>query len=460
MTKTKRTREFDVTSGPIVRKMLAFALPLMLTGVVQHSFSAIDKLIVGRYVGGDALGGVAVTSSIITLIVCLFNGLASGSSVCISHSIGMRDEKGTRELTHTALSIAVFGGIFMGLFGIIFSRPLLDLIGTPDDIMGYALVYIRIYFAGAPFLLLLNYGNAILRATGDTKHPMLFVMIGGGTKILLGFVFVAIFGMDADGVALSTGISNLLACTLCVGTLMRLDGWCKLTLNKLKINFGKLKGIFALGIPAGIQSAVYGLSATVMQSSINLFDSSAISGNGASASIESYAETISDSIGSAAMTFSAQNMGARKYKRVKSVFIKACVLAALITVAFSAVTIPLRELLIGCFIPDDPVAVAYGAQRYLWIISLQFLSSLMSVALIALRGMGRSFSGMLVALIGTCATRILWVMTVFQAIPELETLYAVYPVSWVLTFGSCLCIFIYTYRKLIREERAEAKEAL
>ena len=449
--KKKNKGILDVTNGPMTKKMFIFALPIIFSDMVQYSFNAIDKAVVGRYVGSYALGGVSATSTLITLIVCLFSGLSSGTMVSLSQAIGVNDEKSANQISHTAICTAVLGGLILGGIGIIFSTPLLTLMDTPKEILPYSVKYMKIYFAGAPFLLLFNYGACILRSTGDTVRPTFFVITSGLVKILLNFIFVTKFNMDSDGVALSTVISNLLASTMVLTAVCRQNNCCKITLKNLRITGSKLKRILALGIPAGIQSSVYGLAGSVLQSSINIFGSDAVAGNGASYSIEVYAEALSTGLGLAAMTFAAQNFGAKRYDRVKSVITSACIYSALLTIAFSCITIPFRSNLIGIFIADNPVAVTLGCERYIAIISLQFISTIMSVLEISLRGLGRSAATMLVALIGSCGVRVIWVFTIFKAFPSLQMIYAVYPVSWVITTLLCLLVLYDTFKKVKTE---------
>lgn len=437
----------DVTKGPMIKKLFLFALPIMFSDMVQYSFNAIDKAIIGRYVGSDALGGVSATSTLITLIVCLFSGLSSGTMVSLSQTIGGNDEEGASQIVHTAISIAVFGGLILGGIGILLSTPLLTLMDTPKEILPYSTKYMKIYFTGAPFLLLYNYGSGILRSTGDTLRPTIYIITCGFIKVCLNFIFVTKLNMDSDGVALSTVISNFLASTMLVVTLMKEKNCCRIILKKLKITVSKLKRILALGIPAGVQSSVYGLAGSVLQSSINIFGSAAVAGSGASSSIEIYAEALAGGLGIATMTFVAQNFAVQNYGRVKSIITKSCIYSAILTIIFSCATIPFRHSLIGLFIDDNPLALSLGCERYVAIISLQFLSSIMSVLEIALRGIGRSTATMLVALIGCCGTRILWIFTVFKKFPSLQMIYVVYPISWVVTILLCFIVLHNTFKK-------------
>ncbi len=445
--KEKKKEILDVTKGPIIKKLFIFALPIIFSDMVQYSFNAIDKAIVGRYVGSYALGGVSATSTLITLIVSLFSGLSSGTMVSLSQAIGINDDKSASQISHTAICMAILGGLILGGIGILFSTPILTLMDTPKEILPYSVKYLKIYFAGAPFLLLYNYGANILRSTGDTVKPTIFVITCGFIKICLNFIFVTKLNMDSDGVALSTVISNFLAATMVFVTLYRQDNCCKITFKNLKITVSKLKSILALGIPAGVQNSVYGLAGSVLQSSINIFGSAAVAGSGASHSLEVYAEALSTGLGLASMTFVAQNFAVKNYDRVKSIIIKSCTYSAILTIVFSLITIPFRSNLIGIFIKDNPAALALGCERYIAIISLQFLSSIMSVLEISLRGIGRSTATMVVALAGCCGTRILWIFTVFKAFPSLQMVYAVYPVSWVVTSLLCLFVFYDTFKK-------------
>lgn len=453
ISKQKEKAILDVTKGPMSKKLIFFAMPIILTNMMQHSFNAIDKVVIGRYVGSIALGGVSATSTLITLIVCLFNGLSSGTMVALSQSLGISDEKSASQISHTAICVALIGGLILGGIGILFSSPLLLLLGTPEELLPYSVKYMSIYFAGAPFLLLLTYGVCILRATGDTMRPTIFMILGSIAKVLLNFLFVTKFKMDSDGLALSTVLANCLSSSLILFALFKSKNCCKISIKKLRVTTSKLKKILSLGIPAGIQSSVYGLAGSVVQSSINFFGPAAVTGNGASQSIEIYAEAFSDGLGVATMTFAAQNFAAKNYDRVKSIIIKACLFVTVLTTIFSCITIPLRSSLIGLFITDNPEALALGCDRYISIISLQFLSSIMSVLLISLRGVGCSTSAMFAALIGSCCTRILWIWTIFPKHTALQTVYAVYPVSWVITILLCVALFYRSYKKFSFENK-------
>ena len=270
--KNRDSEILDVTKGPMLKKMILFTIPVILSGILQQAFNTADNVVVGRYAGADALGGVTATASLTNLIICLFIGLSVGASVAISQALGARDEKEANELAHTAIATAIYSGVVVGVVGFIVSKPILELMGTPKENIEYAAKYMKIYFCGAPFVLLYNFGSGILRTMGDTKRPLIYLAIGGIANVILNLVFVIGFGMDTDGVAIATVMSNVIASSLVLYTLIKSDNCCKISPGDIRIDFNRFKRIMVLGIPAGIQSAMFSLSNVVMQSSINFLE--------------------------------------------------------------------------------------------------------------------------------------------------------------------------------------------
>jgi len=406
-------------------------------------------VVVGRYAGADALGGVTATASLTNLIICLFIGLSVGASVAISQALGARDEKEANELAHTAIATAIYSGVVVGVVGFIVSKPILELMGTPKENIEYAAKYMKIYFCGAPFVLLYNFGSGILRTMGDTKRPLIYLAIGGIANVILNLVFVIGFGMDTDGVAIATVMSNVIASSLVLYTLIKSDNCCKISPGDIRIDFNRFKRIMVLGIPAGIQSAMFSLSNVVMQSSINFFGSAAVAGNGAALTMEMYGGFVAEGFSSAGMTFAGQNTGAKKYERLKTVFYQANLLGAIMTVILSLIIIPSRHTLVGFFITDSPEAVKIGCERLMWVFSCHFLATVMTVSSGCLKGMGKSFSSMIVSVFGVCVLRVVWIMTIFKLYPTLSVVYAVYPLSWLVTIIALWLIFIVTYKKVV-----------
>ncbi|MBE7052160.1 MAG: MATE family efflux transporter [Ruminococcaceae bacterium] len=451
--KSKSRQVLDVTSGPMMKKLLMFAIPVILSGVLQQTFNTADSVIVGRWASAEALGGVSSTASLVNLIICLFNGLSIGAAVAISQCIGAGDEAGAGRYAHNAVATAFFGGIAVGIAGVLLSRPVLTLMGTPEENIEYAVKYMRLYFMGAPFILLYNYGSAILRCMGDTKRPLIYLFMGGVTNVILNVIFVVGFGMDSDGVAIATVASNVISSSLVLYTLCHSHNCCTISLSKVRIRAKEFKRIIALGLPAGIQSAMFSISNVVVQSSLNSFGSSAVAGNGAAISIEAYASYTQEGFCQAALTFSGQNTGAGKYKRIKSVFYLANAMGIVAMLILASILVPLREPIITLFIPNNPEAVAIGCTRMLYIIPLTSLGMIMMGTSACLRGMGKSIVPMLISIFGVCVVRMGWIFTVFKAFRSLETIYLVYPVSWIVTDIALIAMFVIVYKRAMKKSQ-------
>lgn len=449
----EKNRVLDVTSGPMLKKMVMFAIPVILSGVLQQTFNTADSIIVGRWASAEALGGVSATGSLINLIISLFGGLSIGAAVAISQSLGASDEEGASRHSHNAVATALFGGLLVAVLGIAISRPVLTAMGTPKENIEYSIKYMRIYFAGAPFMLLYNYGSAILRCMGDTKRPLIFLSMGGVVNIILNITFVVGFGMDSDGVAIATVVSNAISSLLVLYTLCHSSNCCAITLRKVRIRSKEFKKIISLGIPAGIQSAMFSISNVVVQSSINLFGSSAVAGNGASASIEAYAGFTQEGFNQAALTFSGQNTGAKKYKRLKTIFFQANLMGMVAVTALILIIVPLRHQLISLFVPSDAEAIAMGSERLMWIFPMQNFGMIMMGTSACLRGMGKSFIPMLISIFGVCVFRMLWIATVFSHFKSLTTIYMIYPISWIITDIALVIMFAYVYRGAVSGKR-------
>ena len=445
---SNQRRSLDVTSGPMLGKIFSFAIPIILSGILQQTFNTADTIVVGRGASSEALGGVSACSSLINLIICIFGGLSIGATVSISQAIGAKDEQKAGRLAHTAIATALLGGVFLGILGIALSKPLLKLMGTPKENIDYAVKYMRIYFAGAPFLLLYNYGSAILRTVGDTKRPLIFLATGGIANVILNLVMVLGLGMDSDGVAIATVASNVIASALVLYTLIHSHHVCRIFPRNIRISFKEFKRILALGVPAGIQSGMFSISNVVLQSSINSFGSAMVAGNGAAASVDSYAAFVSEGFSQTAITFSGQNMGAKKYDRLKTVFLQTNLSGIIIVALVAAIIIPFRENVISIFITDNPEAVAAGCERLMWVLLPHCIGSAMTITSSVLRGMGKSVQPMIATVFGVCVVRMIWVVTIFRHFGTIRSLYLVYPVTWILTLSMVVMLFWINYKRV------------
>lgn len=452
----KEKRILDVTEGPMIRKMILFAIPIMFSGILQQTFNTADTIVVGRWAGSEALGGVSATAPLIYLSVGLFSGLSIGATVAISQALGAKDSKRASLYAHNAIASALLCGVIMAVLGIFLARPVLDLMGTPDENIEYSVKYMQIYFGGAPFMLLYNYGSAVMRSVGETRRPLWYLTAGGCINVVLNLVLVIGFHMDSDGVAIATVVSNMISAVLVLHALCKSEHCCKIYLKRIRLTWDEFKNIMYIGVPAGIQGSVFALSNVVVQSSINQFGSVAVAANGASESVENYTGFCVDALSQAAMTFVGQNMGARKYKRVRNVFLEANFMGALTSLLLSAAVILFREPILSLYLPDDPAAVAMGCERILWVLPLWFTGAIMIITGSCIRGMGKSVMAMMITLIGICVFRIIWIATVFSHVRTLETIYLVFPLSWALTALIQCIVFGAVYRKLLKRSRQAA----
>lgn len=423
----------DMTNGPFLKKILKFSVPLMLTGLLQLAYNTADVIVVGRFVGKEALAAVGSTGSLVNLFVNVFLGLSMGAGVMVARHIGERDEKKVGECTHTAIVLSVFCGILIGIIGFFFSGEMLKIMKVPDDVIDAATVYLKIYFLGSPGLMVYNFGASIVRATGDTKRPLWFLTFSGLVNVALNLILVIVFNLGVSGVAIATIVSQYISAALIVIYLSKMNNACRLSAKKLKINKNELKAILRLGLPAGIQNSLFSVSNVIIQSTVNSFGSVAMAGIAAGSNYDSYIYTCTNAVAQTTMTFTSQNMGAKKYSNIGKVYGYCILIATLISVAMGLTGTFFAEEIVG-FFSDDPEVIVIGAARLKLIMPFYFFCSLMDVAASQVRGMGRSVEPMLVSLLGGCGIRIFWIYVVLPLNKTLNNLYWAYPVSWSITF--------------------------
>ena len=448
-----RSREIDVIHGPLLKNVWLFALPLMLSGMLQLLYNAADMIVVGSAVGNTALAAVGSTGAMTNLIVNLFMGLSVGASVMVAQSYGAGHSQDVSEVAHTSMLISVIGGVVVGVVGFVACRPLLLLMGTPENVIGQAVLYVRIYFCGMPAIGVYNFGSAVLRAVGDTRRPMLFLVISGLLNVALNLVFVLVFHMGVAGVSLATVISQVLAAFLAVRCLMRADSSVHLYLRELRIYKDKLWRLVRIGLPAGIQGSLFSISNMVIQSSINAFGDIVMAGNTAASNLDGFAYVALNSFSQAAITFTGQNIGAGRTDRVRRV-LGACTVSVLMTgVAVGAVLIVAGRPLLSLY-GNDPRVIEAGMVRLLWIVTPYFLCGWMEMLVGMLRGMGKSMLPMFVSLIGVCLLRVVWIYSVYPLLPELWMVYLSYPVTWSITTIAHLICYLIVYRNRMQQWRA------
>lgn len=451
--KTNKSFEIDMCNGNLLPKILKFALPLMLSGILQLLFNAADMIVVGKFAGKESLAAVGSTSSLINLLVNLFMGLSVGCNVLVARYYGSEKKKEISDTVHTSITIALISGVILGIIGIVFCKPLLILMGTPEDVLPLATLYMRIYFAGMPVILLYNFSSAILRAVGDTMRPLIFLSGAGVINILLNLFFVIVFKMDVAGVALATVISQAASATCVMLCLIRDDAPYRLSLKKLGITKKILVQIIRIGLPAGLQGCLFSISNVMIQSGINSFGTDAIAGNTAACNLEGFVYTAMNSFHQTAVSFTGQNTGAGKMDRVKKVLIECLALVTLFGLGLSLIMLLFGRGLLTIYAdPEDvEVVVKYGLIRMAIICPTYFTCGTMDVLVGSLRGMGKSILPMIVSLCCVCVLRIILILTVFRAAPSLQLLYWTYPISWVAATTIHFFCFVTVFRRLSRQ---------
>lgn len=450
----KKKIEIDMTSGPLLIKIITFALPLMLTSILQLLYNAADIVVVGKFAGDASLAAVGATSALTGLIVNLFMGMATGTGVIIAQAIGANNNERLHKTVHTAMLLSIILGFIVGGIGFTVSKHLLLLMSTPEDVLPKATVYVQIYFLGLPGLMVYNFGAAILRSAGDTKRPLLILTLSGIANVILNLILVISFKMDVAGVATATIISQYISAVWVVVFLIRDNAPYRLYLSKLRIYGKNLLQILRFGVPMGIQSSFFALSNVLIQSSVNTFDSIVIAGNTAAANIEGFIFVANDSSAQAAMTFAGQNYGAKKYKRIKKIMLECSLLCLIIGTLMGAAVLLLKEPLLS-FYTDSAAVIEAGVIRINIICMFYSLCGIMGVIGNTVRGMGKSLIPMLITMIFVCVMRVVWLYTAFAAVRTIETIYWSYPVSWGLAIIAQLIYFIAVYKRKIKSDTAE-----
>ena len=441
----KNKYEIDMCNGTIMDKLITFAFPLMLSGVLQLMFNAVDIIVVGRFSGSSSLAAVGSTTALINVFTNLFIGISLGANVLAARFFAAGREKEMSETVHTSITFALISGIAMAIVGQICAKGALELMGTPEDVIGLSALYMRIYFLGMPFFMLYNYGAAILRAVGDTKRPLYFLIISGVINAVLNMVLVIVFDLGVAGVAIATVFSQMISCVLVLICLARTDASYRLYISKLGMKQEYLEQIFRVGIPAGIQSTVINFSNALLQSSVNSFGSTAMAGYTAANNVLGFLYMSINSVTQACMSFTSQNYGVGKYKRMDRVLLDCLILS--VSVAF----------LLGCgayifgtqilqIYTDDAQVVQCGLEILSITTVPYFLCGIMDLFPGALRGMGYSAVPMILSIIGTVGTRILWIFVFFPQYRSLYFLFISYPGSWLATIVMQVICFIVVRR--------------
>ncbi len=421
-----------MTQGPLFNKIILFSLPLMVSNILQLLFHATDLIVVGRYASAEALAAVGTTGAFSVLMLNIFFGMATGINVLAARYIGARDPKRLSYTIHTAMAVACFGGLAMAIFSIIITKPVLQLMGTPENILDKAALYMWICNAGMPFVVIYNFGSAIMRAAGDTRRPLIYMVIAGVVNVLLNLFFVLIFKWDVAGVAVATVTANAISSFLIIRAMRKNKDNIHLDFKKIKIHFATIKNILKIGIPAAIQGSFYSLSNMTIQSSVNSLGWQAMAGNTASSSIEGIVYVGGVAFYHASISFTSQNYGAKQYKRIIKSILYCAGSAAVCSTVLGSLCLIFSKPMLEIY-NNNPEVIKWGMIRLSILMSTYFMCSVMDVCSGALRGLGHSFKPMLVTLIFVCILRIFWVFFIFPLDRSLTNLMISYPVSWFLT---------------------------
>lgn len=441
-------------NGSIMDKLISFSIPLMLSGILQLLFNAVDIIVVGRFTGSQALAAVGSTTALINMFINLFIGVSLGANVLAARFYASGRTKEMSETVHTAITFALISGIVMVFVGLFFSRAALELMDTPADVIDQSALYMKIYFMGMPFFMLYNYGAAILRAVGDTKRPLFFLIISGMVNAGLNLFLIIVFRLGVAGVAIATVIAQMLSCILVLRCLYKTEGSYQLRFSKLMLKWVYLKQIFQVGIPAGIQSTVINFSNVLLQSSVNSFGSIAMAGYTAANNIFGFLFASVNSITQACMSFTSQNYGAGKWKRMDKVLRNCILLSVIVSLVLGGGAYIFGPELLRIYTSDAAV-IQCGMEILLYTTVTYFMCGLMDLFPGALRGMGYSAVPMVLSIIGTVGTRIVWIFFVFPQHRSLDVLFISYPASWFVTIVLQVVCYYFVRRRVLTVRRAE-----
>ena len=445
----KKRYNMDMTTGSLFPKILSFAFPLMITGLLQIVYNAADVMVVGRFAGSVSLAAVGATSTLVNLMLNLFLGLSMGSGVVVAKHIGAADNAAVHRSVHTAMLLSLVSGILIGLFGFIISPFALKAMGTPAEVLKLSSLYLKIFFLGTPANMIFNYGASILRATGDSKRPLYILTSTGILNVVLNIFFVVKCHMDVAGVALATIIAQYVSAVCVLYILLNINSVIHLSPKKLAIYKDELKDILRIGIPAGLQGSLFSLSNVIIQSSINSFGAAAIAGNTASGNVDSIIFTCCNSVSQTATTFTSQNFGAGQYRRIRKIYFNCIGTSAAIAVIFGIALWFFGPQILTVFSTDAEV-IELGMIRLRLFAVTYIINSALDVTTGQMRGLGKSVIPMIVTMVGVCGLRILWVFTVFPQHRSLFMLYFSYPVSWFITGSVLVVMYAITFRKILK----------
>lgn len=450
----------SMVDGPLLPNIIAFSIPLILTSLLSLMFHAADLVVVGRYSGSLSVAAVSATGTISCLFVCLFSGFSTGAVVSMSHALGSKDEQAIHRVVHTAMPTAFCVGIFLTVVGLVFAKPTLRMMDTPENILPLATMYMRIVFCGMALDMVYNFAAAILRATGDTKRPLYYLILAGTTNVLLNLLFVIVLELDVAGVALATTLSKLVSTVPAVISLTRRKDSCRFYFKKMHIYKAEFWKIIRIGLPASIQSSLFSFSDVLFQSSINAFGQTLITSNAAAGSVQSFVRACKSAFSTACVNFVGQNVGAHRYDRAKKALLICLGCTAAVGIPASLLVCGFAPQLLSIYITDSPEAIALGVMQMNVICRLCTISGLSNTTTGALQGLGESKTTMIISVMGMIIVRLGWIYTIFQ-LPQFHTpfwLFISYPISWTVTVIAQLIAFRILFRKHVNAYKLQTLE--
>lgn len=444
---TSKKNQMDMLHGSIWNKILLFAIPIAASSMLQQLFNSADVAVVGRFAGSQALAAVGSNQPVINLLINLFVGLSVGANVIIARYIGQGRQRKVQKAVHTAVTVALVSGVFLILFGFVMSKFMLELMSTPEDVIDLAVLYLRIYFSGMPFIMFYNFGAAILRSKGDTKRPLICLMVSGVINVLLNLFFVIVCQMGVAGVGLATVLANVISASMVFYFLLHEEGNLRLVPKKLSVDKRILLDMAKIGLPAGIQGMVFSLSNVVIQTALNGFGSLAVAGSAAALNFEFFTYFLMNAFSQAAVTFVSQNYGAGNYRRCRKIVVMCVIFGVVASTILAGIFVAGAKWFIKIY-TTDPTAIHYGLIRMQHVLLFQCMNAVLDVTGGALRGVGRSVVPAAITIAGVCGLRLLWMTTVFPKNPTFDMLINVYPVSWFITAVTMLVVYLIIRKKV------------
>ncbi len=460
--RVKKIKNNDFTEGAIFGKLIKFALPLMATGMLQMLYNASDMIVVGRFSPGgeNSMGAVGACSALINLILNLFMGLATGAGVLAAQNIGAKKYDHLKKVVDTSVVTSLICGVVLAIFGFFMAEPLLTLMGTPDAVIIEAVPYMKAYFVGVPACMLYNFLAAILRSSGDSKRPLIFLAISGLCNVGLNLIMVLCFSMGAIGVGIATSAAQYISAAMIFIYMSRADIVCKIDLKGIKPNKEKLLSMIRIGMPAGVQGMLFSISNVLMQSTVNTYGDIVVNGNAAAANIEGFVYICMNAMYHSTLTFVGQNVGAGKYDRLKKIIFQNALLVSAVGLVIGVAVTIFHEPLLMIYAPESAAVRDAAAIRLYMICSTYFLCGLMEVGCGAVRGMGRAILPMMVSLTGSCLLRIVWIFTICPFFPgNIYVLYLCYPITWLVTSAAHFASSTVVSKRMKRDALASKSAA-